>query len=423
MKRVYLAALLLVAIVANVDVAEAAKKGKYAKSSNFMSYKGLVMAGYQGWFNCPGDGGDRGWNHYQKGKEFVPGACTIDAWPDVTEYKKSYKTSFVNSDGSPAMIFSSYDKSTVDLHFQWMREYGVDGVFMQRFVQTIKSPKGVAHSNVVLRNAIDAAAANDRVISIMYDLSGMVAEDVDRVIEDWKSLVDDMKIASRDDNNYLYHNGKPLVAIWGVGFGGGRKYSYPEIHKLVDFFTKDSKYGGCSILLGVPTRWRTLGEDTDKNEELHNVIKRADIVHPWYVGRHRPENFARFAATTIKDDIAWCKAEGLDYVPVIYPGFSWHNMHPDTKLNATPRNGGRYFWEQIATCVELGSEMIYYAMFDEVDEATAIFKITNTPPVGASPFLDNDGEASDLYLRLSGYGAKLLRGEIEASKSELPFKK
>ena len=37
---------------------------KYSPTSAFTSYKGLVMAGYQGWFNAPDDGADRGWNHY-----------------------------------------------------------------------------------------------------------------------------------------------------------------------------------------------------------------------------------------------------------------------------------------------------------------------------------------------------------------------
>ena len=61
--------------------------------------------------------------------------------------------------------------------------------------------------------------------------------------------------------------------------------------------------------------------------------------------------------------------------------------------------------------------MIYVAMFDEIDEGTAIFKCTNDVPVGAeSKFLTYDGLPSDFYLRLTGNGAKLLRGEIPLSE-------
>jgi hypothetical protein len=57
--------------------------------------------------------------------------------------------------------------------------------------------------------------------------------------------------------------------------------------------------------------------------------------------------------------------------------------------------------------------MIYQAMFDEVDEGTAIFECTNDPPAGESRFLTYEGLPTDHYLWLTGMGGKLLRGEIE----------
>lgn len=70
--------------------------GMMAKSGGrqYNSYKGLVMAGYQGWFNAPGDGSGRGWHHYNGSNGFRPGSCSVDFWPEVSEYKKLYKTEF-----------------------------------------------------------------------------------------------------------------------------------------------------------------------------------------------------------------------------------------------------------------------------------------------------------------------------------------
>ncbi|MEI6052467.1 MAG: hypothetical protein WCQ44_07185, partial [Opitutaceae bacterium] len=61
---------------------------------NYDSYKGLVMAGYQGWFNTPDDGANRDWKHYGGKQGFKPGSCNIDLWPDVSEYSTTYKTEF-----------------------------------------------------------------------------------------------------------------------------------------------------------------------------------------------------------------------------------------------------------------------------------------------------------------------------------------
>jgi hypothetical protein len=57
-------------------------------------------------------------------------------------------------------------------------------------------------------------------------------------------------------------------------------------------------------------------------------------------------------------------------------------------------------------------------MFDEVDEGTAIFKVTNKPPAQA-PFVtyDQDGITlpTDWYLRLTAEGSRMLSGEITNS--------
>ena len=46
--------------------------------------------------------------------------------------------------------------------------------------------------------------------------------------------------------------------------------------------------------------------------------------------------------------------------------------------------------------------MLYVAMFDELDEGTAIMKTSNSPPAGESPFVSEPGVPSDRYLRLTG---------------------
>ncbi|HEX7619581.1 MAG TPA: hypothetical protein VF359_00100 [Anaerolineales bacterium] len=62
--------------------------------------------------------------------------------------------------------------------------------------------------------------------------------------------------------------------------------------------------------------------------------------------------------------------------------------------------------------------MIYNAMFDEVDEATAMYKIAataNDQPAGVDLIsMDADGVrlSSDWYLRLAGAATQMLRGEI-----------
>ena len=313
----------------------------------FKSIRNLVMAGYQGWFNTPEDGAGLGWKHFEKEKEFKPGKCTIDLWPDVSEYEKTYETAFKLPDETPAKVFSSYDASTTDLHFKWMKQYGIDGVFMQRFVVSIRNQKGKDNYNKILNNAVLSAEKYDRAICLMYDLSGMEAGEEDILIRDWKELCEKYKLVSRNNNHYVYHHGKPLVAVWGIGFNDRRKYGYEQVKKIIDFLKSE----GCSILVGVPTHWRTLTIDAVSDTRLLELVKQADIVHPWLVGRFDNNTYEPYRKS-IEEDIKWCKANGKDYMPVLFPGFSWHNMKKDAPQNMIPRLGGRFFWKQVKGAVD-----------------------------------------------------------------------
>jgi len=69
---------------------------------------------------------------------------------------------------------------------------------------------------------------------------------------------------------------------------------------------------------------------------------------------------------------------------------------------------------------ELNVETAYVAMFDEVDEGTAIFKVTSSPPVQGH-FVGYEGLPSDWYLRLVGEGIRMLRKQRPLT-AEIPLK-
>ncbi len=102
------------------------------------------------------------------------------------------------------------------------------------------NPPGLRQFNTVLDHCREGANKYGRTYAVMYDLSGMRAGQMDKVMEDWKLLTDKMQITK--DPAYLHHNGKPVVAVWGFGFNDGRKYTLKEGLELVAFLK--SKEGG-----------------------------------------------------------------------------------------------------------------------------------------------------------------------------------
>lgn len=390
---------------------------------------GKVFAGYQGWYRTPTDGSGLGWEHYETyGEEFTPGEAGIDFWPDETELTEAekYATDFQHADGSPAYVFTSQNATTVDRHFKWMKDYGIDGVFLQRFAHDVLQDghhqwELLQPSNNKMATYVQQGAkAHDRAFAIMYDFSSIRHGEMHLIMEDWRGLCDRLDLLK--DPNYLREDGKPLVAIWGVGFSDGRQYTLDEIATFIDFLKNDPEYGGCSVMLGVPTYWRELKNDAVSDPKLHDLIRSADVVLPWTVGRFGgSQNALQRGIDYVAPDQEWCDANNVKYMPLAFPGFSWANrkikQNPKVKFNHIPREGGRFMWLQAIAAKRAGAETLYIAMFDEMDEGTQIFKVSNNPPVGETQFLTYAPHAPDYYLRLSGAIGRLLRGEIPASEA------
>ena len=143
-----------------------------------------------------------------------------------------YATPFKTADGKAAEVYA-FNAKTVVRHFQWMRDYGIDGVFVQRFAGEIFNPLGLRQFNTVLDHCRESANKYGRTYAVMYDLSGMGAGQMDKVRDDWKLLLERMTITK--DPAYLHHNGKPVLAVWGFGFSDQRKYTLKEGLDFVAF--------------------------------------------------------------------------------------------------------------------------------------------------------------------------------------------
>ena len=139
--------------------------------------QGKVFCGYQGWFSGKDDGTGIDFDNYRFDGVFQPGCCVIDLWPDMSETDpdERYPTPFRHADGTTATVFSSANVKTVDRHFAWMKTYGIDGVFLQRFGWALTDPPTLRHRNVVIDRVRASAAKHDRLWAVMYDLTSLNA--------------------------------------------------------------------------------------------------------------------------------------------------------------------------------------------------------------------------------------------------------
>jgi hypothetical protein len=133
-----------------------------------------LLMGYQGWFLASGDNSPPNeWRHWFNSLTDASAInLNIDMWPDMREYTQTYPTNMIYGDGSTVRLFSPYDESTVMTHFKWMEDYGIHGVYLQRFLgEAVSDPRFFHVRNKVLQNVMTAAQTHGRQLAMMYDLS------------------------------------------------------------------------------------------------------------------------------------------------------------------------------------------------------------------------------------------------------------
>ena len=305
-------------------------------------YHKLLM-GYQGWFACPNDGSapDQWW-HWFHSQAATATNANMDFLPDETGFgpNELFATAMTYSNGTPVRLYSSAVPETVLRHFQWMQENQLDGVFLQRFLTDLSNPEFFAFRNQVTANVRAAAEATGRVFAIMYDVSGQPTNTLlSNLTNDWLYLVHSLPVTN--STRYLWHQGRPVVAIWGFGFNDGNHLATPQqAQAVINWF----KSQNVTVVGGVPTYWRTLSNDAYTNAAWTPVYLSFDVLSPWSVGRYGNNSGAdSYTASITVPDLAKCKSNGIDYLPVVFPGFSWHNENGGT-LNQIPRNGGAFYW-------------------------------------------------------------------------------
>ena len=364
---------------------------------------GKVTVGYQGWFACVGDGAPiNSWWHYSGGSLPTPITLTnnIHCWPDMRQYGAGYQTGFANfGNGQPATLFSSYDQQTVNTHFRWMAENAIDCAALQRF-----NPNGSEGPtrNAMAVKVMNAAQAYGMRFYIMYDVSGW-SNMATEMPSDWTNVML-ARLHITNSPAYAMQNGKPVVCIWGFGFNdSNHPWDAATCASVINWF----KSQGCYVIGGVPAWWRTGVNDSRTN--FLSAYGAFDMISPWMIGRIGDSSGSDwFRANVNAGDVAYCSSHGIDYQPCVLPGDSGQRAHGD------------FMWHQFGNMIQIGAQGIYISMFDEFNEGNQIACTAENAamePAGSTNLyftLDQDGVpcSADYYLRLTGDGAKMLKGGI-----------
>jgi len=381
-----------------------------------ISLEGKWLTGYQAWFRTPSDGTNMNWTHYSGGKNPTAEGLVVDMWPDTSEFPVELKDAvpgFFHPNGEQAYLYSSTKAEIIDTHFKWMKEYDIDGVWLQRFVVGLpgeKFEKNFPIYKEIMDRVVASAKKHGRVWGINFDPAAANRETVfDAIITEWKRMVD--LGYTTPENNYIQHNGLPVINLWALHNKGDRftPITAEIALQFTKFFKQEGKYQAF-VISGATWPWAKV---TDP--EYMELKENMQAVIPWNVGNYSVKDGVAYAATAYwEKDKEFAEEYGMIWMPTIYPGFSWKNMNRFRKDAEVfiDRRKGEFLWRQFVEAHKIGADTLFLAMFDEVDEASAFFKVSPEPPTQGH-FVGTDGMPSDWWLQLVREARRIYRSGEE----------
>jgi hypothetical protein len=217
--------------------------------------------------------------------------------------------------------------------------------------------------------------------------------------------VDKLKQAGLFDRSaYFYHNNTPVIEIWGIGI---RKTVSPaDTLRIVTGL----KQAGYYVIIGVGTDWQKSLTDSSSSS-YGPTYREADTVQPWTVGGYSHANYKGALLGVQTSDKKTLKDLSIEQSIVVWPGFSWGNLMHNGVYDQIPRDNVTFYQEQLDGAVSLQPQFMFTAMFDEVNEGTAIMptlRVNELPVNQRFVGIDNNLD-HEIYLSKAGSAAAALK--------------
>lgn len=132
------------------------------------------------------------------------------------------------------------------------------------------------------------------------------------------------------------------------------------------------------MIQSVPAKWRSPTGNSNLDEQFARACLNCfNAISPYTVRAYGSLKQAdEFAEGSIAEDMKAVKSHNenkswrdakLEYIPVVFPGWSGHNSSDGRSqfdLDRDPRYSGKFLWRQIFNARKRGARTIYAATWD-----------------------------------------------------------